>query len=147
MPDFRFTTSLVLPYHLPEVFAFFSDACNLDPLTPPWVHFSILTPLPIDMRRGLVIRYRIRVRGVPLRWDSEITHWEPPYRFTDEQLRGPYRQWVHRHEFEETPDGTRATDDVTYRVLGGSLVNRLYVAPELRRIFAYRENVLSDLFP
>ncbi len=147
MPDFRFSASVLLPYPLSEVFDFSSDAGKLDLLTPPWVHFNILTPLPIEMRQGLVIRYRIRIRGIPVRWDSRITQWEPPFRFTDEQIRGPYRMWLHRHAFEETPDGTLATDDVTYRVPGGALVNRLYVVPELRRIFDYREARLRELYP
>ena len=147
MPDFRLTTSLLMPHPLSEVFDFLSDAGKLELLTPPWVHFSILTPLPIEMRQGLVIRYRIGLRGIPVRWDSEISQWEPPFLFTDRQIRGPYRLWVHRHEFEETPNGTLATDDITYRVLGGALANRLYVAPELRRIFAYREARLRDVFP
>ena len=63
------------------------------------------------------------------------------------QRRGPYRSWVHRHKFEETPDGTLVTDDVSYRVLGGSLVNRLFVAGQLRKIFAHRKAKLRERFP
>ena len=148
MPDFHFHSSILLRHHsLNEVFPFLSTPEHLDELTPPWVDFSVLTPLPIEMRQGLVIQYRIRVRGVPLRWDSEIADWAPPFEFTDRQIRGPYSLWVHRHEFEETAEGTLAIDDIRYRVPGGSLVNRLYVAPELRRIFAYREARLREIFP
>ena len=147
MPDFQFSSSILLRYPLPQVFGFFSTAENLNLLTPPWVHFSILTPLPIEMRQGLVIQYRIRVRGITHRWDSEITEWRPPFGFTDTQIRGPYRYWVHRHRFEETSEGTLVADDITYRVPGGPLVNRLYVAGELRRIFAYRETRILELYP
>ncbi len=147
MPDFHINSSVLLPYRLPEVFDFFTKAENLNLLTPPWLHFSILTPLPIEMRQGAVIQYRIKVRGIPRRWDSEITEWRPPFTFTDTQIRGPYRLWVHRHGFEETTEGTRVTDDVTYRVPGGTLVNCLYVARELRKIFTYRQNSILELFP
>ncbi len=147
MPDFHFNNSVLLRYPLPEVFGFFAKAENLNLLTPPWVHFSILTPRPIEMRQGLVIQYRIRVRGIAHRWDSEITEWRPPFGFTDTQIRGPYRLWVHRHGFEETQEGTLVNDSITYRVPGGAPVNRLYVAGELRRIFSYRQAKILELYP
>ena len=99
------------------------------------------------MAAGTVIEYRIRLRGIPLTWRSEITEWQPPFSFRDEQRRGPYRCWIHRHTFEERPDGTLVTDHVDYGVLGGAPVNRLLVAGELRRIFAYRRERLAELFP
>ena len=147
MPDFEFSSSVLLRHPLAEVFEFFANAENLDLLTPPWLHFSMLTPLPIEMRRGTIIRYRLRLRRVPVSWESEITDWEPPLRFTDTQIRGPYRYWIHRHRFEETRDGTLVADDVTYRVPVGSLVNSLFVAGELRRIFDYRKAKLLQLYP
>ena len=130
-----------------QVFAFFAQAENLNLLTPPWVRFSILTSMPIEMAVGTIIEYRIRLRGVPVKWRSEITEWDPPFAFCDEQRRGPYRFWIHRHTFEERPDGTLVTDHVDYGVLGGALVNRLLVAGELRRIFDYRRERLAELFP
>ena len=130
-----------------QVFAFFARAENLNLLTPPWVRFSILTSLPIEMAVGTIIEYRIRLRGVPVKWRSEITEWDPPFAFCDEQRRGPYRFWIHRHTFEERPEGTLVTDHVDYDVLGGALVNRLFVAGELRRIFDYRRERLTELFP
>ena len=147
MPDFHFHSRVLLPRPLLEVSDFLCRAESLEPITPPWVHFTILTPLPIEMRQGLLIQYRIRVRGISYRWDSEISQWQPPYRFTDTQIRGPYRYWEHRHIFEATSEGTLVIDDITYRVPGGSLINRLYVAPELHRIFTYREAKLKELFP
>ena len=125
-----------------QVFAFFAQAENLNLLTPPWVRFSILSSLPIEMAVGAIIEYKIRLRGVPVKWRSEITEWDPPFAFCDEQRRGPYRFWIHRHTFEERPDGTLVTDHVDYGVLGGALVNRLFVAGELRKIFGYRRERL-----
>ncbi len=137
----------LLSYPIEQVFRFFASPENLNLLTPPWANFSILSPQPIEMAVGTVIEYRIRLRGVPVTWRSEITEWQPPFAFCDVQLRGPYRFWVHRHTFEERPDGTLVTDHVDYGVLGGALVNRLFVAGELKRIFGYRKTRLHELFP
>ena len=128
-------------------FEFFALAENLNLLTPPWLQLSILTPLPIHMEVGTIIKYRIKLRGFPVMWDSEITEWDPPYGFTDTQIHGPYGSWVHRHRFEETPEGTMVIDDVTYRMSGGDLVNRLFVRPELKKIFDYRTAKLVELYP
>ncbi len=147
MSAYSIYSTVLLRYPLQQVFEFFSTAETLNLITPPWVHFSILTPLPIEMKLGALIEYRIRLRGIPLRWVSEITDWDPPFRFQDTQISGPYSLWVHSHVFEETAEGTLVTDDVSYRVPGGAWVNRLYVAPELRRIFAYRQTNPPELFP
>jgi ligand-binding SRPBCC domain-containing protein len=145
MQTFSLSSSLWLPRPLDEVFDFFADARNLELLTPPWLQFQILTP-SVGMRPGAEISYRLKVHGLPLRWDSEITAWEPPYRFVDEQRRGPYRLWVHEHRFAEQAGGTLVTDHVTYAVLGGRLVQRLFVGPDLRQIFTYRRAKLAELF-
>ena len=96
----------LLSYPIEQVFRFFASPENLNLLTPPWVNFSILSPQSIEMAVGTIIEYRIRLRGVPVTWRSEITEWQPPFAFCDVQLRGPYRFWVHRHTFEEKPGGT-----------------------------------------
>lgn len=126
-----------------EVFDFFGNAHNLERLTPPFLRFEILTPDPISMRQGALIDYRLSLRGIPVRWRSEITVWEPNQRFVDTQVRGPYRWWVHEHRFEPADDGTLMTDRVEYAVLGGALVNYLLVEPDLRRIWEYRDQVIS----
>lgn len=146
MKTFTLASHIWLPRPVDEVFAFFADAGNLDRLTPPWMSFRIVTPQPIEMRPGTRIDYGLRVRGVPLRWQSEITAWAPPHRFADEQRRGPYRLWVHEHTFQESRDGTVCADHVRYAVWGGSLVNRLFVSKDLARIFAYRCEKLAEIF-
>jgi ligand-binding SRPBCC domain-containing protein len=139
-------TGIRLPRPRSEVFGFFSDAANLQELTPPWLRFRVLTAQPIAMRKGALIDYRIRLHGLPVGWKTEITAWEPPRRFVDEQLRGPYRLWVHEHSFEEIEGGTLAGDFVRYSVPGGAWVNRLLVARDLRAVFRYRHRRLQERF-
>jgi ligand-binding SRPBCC domain-containing protein len=139
-------TCLFLPRPLEVVFPFFADAGNLETLTPPWLRFEILTPLPIAMRAGASIEYRLHLHGIALHWQSEITAWEPPLRFVDEQRHGPYRKWIHEHTFTQCDNGSEMRDYVRYSVPGGWLVNLLFVQREVRRIFEYRSRKLSDLF-
>ncbi len=135
-----------LPAEPEAVFAYFADAQNLNAMTPPWLHFRILTPDPIVMRAGVLIDYSIRLHGVGLRWRTEISVWDPPHRFVDEQRSGPYRRWWHEHTFEAQDGGTLAGDHVEYDVPGGALVQRLLVTPDLQRIFAYRKARLLERF-
>jgi ligand-binding SRPBCC domain-containing protein len=135
-----------LPRPLEVVFPFFADAGNLEALTPPWLRFEILTPLPMVMRVGAIIKYRLSLHGIPLRWQSEITVWEPPLRFVDEQRRGPYRRWIHEHAFTQCGNGCEMRDFVRYSVPGGWLANLLFVRRDVRRIFEYRFRKLSDSF-
>ena len=143
---FTLTSEQELPRPLPEVFAFFADAGNLDTLTPGWLRFEILTP-PVPMRGGALIDYRLRLRGLPIRWQSEITEWSPPHRFVDEQRRGPYRLWQHTHTFAAVEGGTVVGDLVRSRVIGGALANAVFVKRDLFKIFAYRQQKLAELFP
>ena len=136
----------VVPRPLGEVFPFFADAMNLERITPPLVRFRVLTPAPITMRVGLLIDYQLRIRGLPVRWQSEITAWEPQRRFVDEQRRGPYKFWRHEHWFEACDGGTRVIDEVNYGVPGGALVNWLVVGRDVRKIFAYRQQALREIF-
>ena len=143
------TTEQWLPRPIGEVFDFFSDAHNLDVLTPPWLHFRILTPRPIPMTAGTLIDYRLRWRGVPLSWRTEISAWEPPFRFVDQQVRGPYRQWVHEHTFEPQGGGTLMRDRIDYAVSGWllePLIAGLIVTRDVERIFAYRRDRMRELF-
>jgi ligand-binding SRPBCC domain-containing protein len=145
---FTLTTWLWLPLPRPQVFDFFADAANLERITPPMLRFRVLTPLPIDMRAGALIDYRIGLRGIPLKWSTEITEWAPPRMFADTQLRGPYREWVHTHTFEEDDGGTTVRDQVRYRLRGpdavGRLLNRMFVQSDVTRIFEFRHTALEE---
>jgi len=137
---------LVVPRPREQVFEFFADARNLEAITPPWLQFSILTPCPVSMGVGALIDYKLRIHGVPVKWQTEITAWDPPHRFVDEQRRGPYRRWVHEHRFEVCAQGTLMIDNVRYVVPGGRLVDWLFVRRDVTRIFAYRSERLRELF-
>ena len=134
------------PRPINHVFPFFADAGNLERITPPWLRFQIVPPKPMAIRTGSRIDYRIRLHGLPLLWQSEITVWDPPRRFVDEQRRGPYRVWRHEHAFLERDGGTEVRDVVRYAVPGGWPVDRLFVRKDLKRIFAYRAAALREIF-
>jgi ligand-binding SRPBCC domain-containing protein len=146
MKLFSIDRSIHLPRPIDEVFPFFADARNLERLTPPFLKFQVITPAPIAMQPGTHIRYKLRLHAIPISWESEITAWDPPHRFIDEQLRGPYRIWKHEHRFSEKNGGTEVSDHVDYAVWGGSLINALFVAPDVRKIFDYRTQVLETMF-
>lgn len=146
MKIFSYRSEQWLPRPLDEVFPFFADARNLEELTPPWLRFDVVTPEPIPMIVGTTIDYRLAWRGIPLRWTSEIAAWEPPHRFIDRQLRGPYRLWHHEHRFEERENGTNVIDEVDYAVWGGAIANRFGVARDIEKIFAFRSARLRELF-
>lgn len=130
-----------------EVFRFFSDPGNLARLTPPSMGLEMELPVGEGMREGLEMSYRVRVRGIPMRWRGRITVWDPPRRFVDIQLWGPYRRWEHEHGFEEVEGGTRVTDRIRYAVWGGEWVDRWVVRPEMERMFEYRTRRLQELMP
>jgi hypothetical protein len=146
MKTHRFTSEIWLPRPLEDVFPFFADARNLQRITPPWLSFEVLTRGEILMKQGALIDYRLRVRGIPIRWQSEITVWDPPWRFADEQRRGPYRLWAHEHRFAEKDGGTLVIDDIRYAVPGGFLINALFVARDVRKIFEFRTRRLKEIF-
>lgn len=147
MKTFLFTTELWLPRPRPEVFNFFADAGNLQTITTPWLSFEILTSSPVEMRPGALIDYRLRVHGFPIRWRTEITEWNPPHRFVDQQVRGPYHVWHHTHTFNERDSGTLCRDEVVYRPRGGTLINKLFVRRDVEQIFCFRAAQLQRLFP
>ena len=147
MKTHRFHKETWLPHPLEDVFPFFADARNLQTITPPWLSFRTLTVSEIVMKEGTRIDYELRVHNIPMRWQSEITVWEPPWLFIDEQRRGPYRSWAHEHHFFDMDGGTLAVDDVRYAVPGGVLVNALFVARDIEKIFQFRTRKLEELFP
>ena len=143
----RLQRSQVVARPLDEVFAFFSDAANLERITPPWLGFRMVTPTPVAMRVGALIDYELRLRGIPLRWTSRIEEWEPGVGFVDAQVRGPYRLWHHRHRFAPHPRGTLVEDDVHYALPLGPLgaVALPLVRRDLAGIFEHRQKTVAAL--
>lgn len=145
------TREQVLPCPRPEVFAFFADARNLERITPDFLRFRIATPTPIDLRAETLIDYRLSLFGLPFGWRTRIDLFEPPFAFVDRQLHGPYRTWIHRHDFEEVDGGraTRMRDRVDYEVpLGplGDVAHALFVRRTLDRIFDHRARTIAARF-
>ncbi len=138
--------STVVPGTRDEVFAFFSDAANLEALTPKHLNFSIVSPQPVNIKQGAIIDYRLKLYGIPFGWQTEITVWEPPFRFVDEQRKGPYHYWIHEHSFVEQDATTLVQDHVCYSPWGGALVNALFVARDVEKIFNFRARRLQELF-
>lgn len=135
---------------LEDVFAFFSQARNLEAITPDFLSFEVLTPEPIVMQPGTLIDYRLRLFGIPFQWQSRIEAFEPMRRFTDVQTRGPYRRWEHHHEFYAVPDGTLCVDRIDYELpLGplGSVARALFVNRSLEQIFDFRRQRIRELLP
>ncbi|MBX7149010.1 SRPBCC family protein [bacterium] len=130
---------------LKEVFSFFAEAQNLEKMTPAWLNFSIITPPPIVMKEGLLIDYKIKLFGVPMKWKTLISRWEPGKCFVDEQLKGPYKKWIHLHSFESSKGGTVCRDEVAFYPLGGALTMP-FVGFNLRKIFEYRGRVMDKIF-
>lgn len=138
-----------LPGSPERVFAFFSDARNLEAITPPLLEFRVVTPAPIVMRAGTLIQYRLRVRGVPVAWTTAIREWDPPHGFVDEQLKGPYALWHHTHRFEPGGDDVTIMRDVVRYAVGfgplGLLAQRAFVTRDVEAIFDFRAARVREL--
>lgn len=149
MARFHLHSRLLVKRSLQEVFQFFEQPANLGKLTPPWLNFRILSE-NAAMKKGAEIRYRIHLFGLPMPWKSVISEYEPPFRFVDDQVIGPYKSWHHRHSFHPSDEGTFVEDDVDYELpLGplGMAAHAVMVRPQLMAIFHYRQKALARQFP
>jgi ligand-binding SRPBCC domain-containing protein len=149
MAEFVLTRETVVERPLDEVFAFFSDAANLERITPPALNFHIITPQPITIQKGTLIDYELKMHGIPMNWRTEITEWDPPFEFIDTQLKGPYSQWIHRHTFTDLGDGrTNVEDEVRYRLPLEPLGDLFHfiVRGELEKVFDFRQQVIAEVF-
>jgi ligand-binding SRPBCC domain-containing protein len=147
MKPHRIRESIWLPLSPESVFPFFADVRNMQRITPRELDFRILNPLPIEMKKGTIVDYRLRLYGIPFRWRSEITQWEPPRSFVDEEIFGPYGMWVHTHNFWPEGEGTVVEDDILYRLPFlpfGEMAFPL-VRAELKRILSYRRRMIGAL--
>lgn len=143
-----FHNTVILYASIDEVFSFFSKAENLELLTPAWLKFKILTPTPILIKKGCLIDYRIKIFGIPVKWKTEITCWQPPHRFIDEQLKGPYKIWKHEHQFIEHDNQTKMIDRVQYQVPGwflSPIIHNFFVRKAIKNIFKFRSNVIEKI--
>ena len=135
---------------LPDVFAFFSEAGNLDRITPPWLHFKVIDQTDRELQAGTLIRYELAWHGMPMGWTTLIEEWSPPARFVDVQLKGPYRLWRHTHSFEACAGGTLIKDTVEFAVpfgVLGDLFAGWMVRRDVERIFDYRTAQIAQIFP
>jgi len=136
-----------IPQPLDSAFAFFSRPQNMEEITPPWLGFHIVNA-ENELHTGSLIEYKLRVRGLPMRWVSEITDWNPPYGFVDLQLKGPYSLWHHQHSFAAENGGTRIRDHVRYALpfgVLGDIMHKLIVRRDVESIFAFRQKRLEEL--
>ena len=148
-PPYIYRAEQFVPRPLNEIFDFFSRAENLQQLTPPWLHFQILSVDPEPIRKGTFIRYSLRWRIFPIRWTSEIVEWDPPHGFVDLQLNGPYKLWHHQHRFIAEGNGTRILDEVQYRLPFGEfgrIAHELKVRRDIEGIFEYRKRAVEERF-
>jgi ligand-binding SRPBCC domain-containing protein len=134
-----------LPLDIHRVFPFFCDVRNLERITPPELHFKVLTPQPIEIAEGTTVDYQLRLYGIPLRWRSRISVWDPPHEFVDEQVIGPYRVWVHTHRFLDQGGSTLIDDEVSYAMPVWPLGEAAFpiVRVQLARIFRYRQEATA----
>lgn len=148
MAEHILTRRLTLDLPIETVFGFFADAGNLERITPPELNFHIITAQPIDIKRGTLIDYRLKVRGLPVTWKTEISEWNPPRVFVDRALKSPYKQWVHRHTFTKlAEEKTTIEDEVRYRLPFepfGDLAHWL-VRRELDYIFDFRQDAVTKI--
>ena len=124
---------MFVDHPLETVFEFFADARQLERITPPMLNFKILTPMPVEMKIGLLLDYQISIHKITIKWKTEIAVWDPPFRFVDRQLKGPYKIWHHEHTFEEIDGRTLVKDVVFYNPIGGALVHKLFVRRDLEK--------------
>ena len=147
-PTYQLEQEQFIPQPRAEVFRFFSDAFNLERLTPPFLQFKIITPAPIDMHPDTLIDYSLGLYGLGFRWRTRIESYTPDLEFTDTQIRGPYSFWHHTHTFEEVEGGTLMRDRVRYQLpLGplGRLAHVLFVRRALTRIFEFRRDAIDNI--
>ena len=131
-----------------NVFDFFSKPENLQEITPKRLGFNIITPGPIEMEKGTVIDYYIKISYIPIRWRTIITNYNPPYKFVDQQIKGPYSFWHHTHTFSKLNGGTLIKDNIKYLVpfgIIGKIINKIWIKRDLENIFDYRKNKIKIL--
>jgi ligand-binding SRPBCC domain-containing protein len=143
---YKFEINQFIPLPIKEVFHYFSNPENLQKITPKYLNFKIKNDPLLEMKKGQIFKYQLRVRGIPINWTSLISSYHPPYSFIDEQIKGPYSSWHHTHTFKEENGGTTIIDEVKYTLpLGfiGKIINSIWVKRDLNSIFKYRQKMIE----
>ena len=146
---YTFYKEQFVPSDLDTVFEFFSRPENLEKITPSSMGFNIITPTPIDMKEGAIIDYTVKIMGVPMRWRTMITSYKKNEYFVDEQLKGPYSSWHHKHTFKEVEGGVLIIDEITYALPIQAfrlIVHPVLIKPQLNQIFNFRFQTIKDKF-
>ena len=146
---YTFYKEQFVPSDLDTVFEFFSRPENLEKITPSSMGFNIITPTPIDMKEGTIIDYTVKIKGVPMRWRTMITSYKKNEYFVDEQLKGPYSYWHHKHTFKEVEGGVLIIDEITYALPIQAfrlIVHPVLIKPQLNQIFNFRFQTIKDKF-
>jgi len=149
MKTYKIKSELAIQKSIDEVFSFFQEPKNLSKITPSNLDFNIITPSPIVMKVGTLIDYTIKVIGIKIHWRTLISSFNPPHDFVDEQLRGPYKYWHHKHEFVSCGEETIIRDNVTYALpfgVFGRLAHKVFVFRQLCKIFDYRARIIKSIF-
>ena len=156
MADYVLERRFWLPRPQAEVFQFFAEPRNLALVQPPGAHLRWLSAPPAALAAGAVLDFRVRVLGWPMRWRVMVREFDPPYRFVDVQLWGPFARWEHRHRFvagardEGEPGiaGTWVKDRLSYGLPFGRLgnvVHALAAGRQITRLFDHRDRRLREL--
>lgn len=143
--EFLYKAETLLKSSKTDVFAFFSDAQNLEKITPPWLEFKIISISTPTIEKGTLLDYALKIHGIPVRWTTLIEEWNPPHFFVDRQLKGPYSLWHHTHRFVDEGDKTRMIDEIRYQLplgLLGEIFAGWLVHRDIRRIFDYRKQMI-----
>lgn len=139
----------IVPTDMEVVFAFFESPRNLEEITPPWLRFEVAHTTDESMKLGTEIQYRLRWQGLPMKWRSRISEYDPGVMFADEMLRGPYKRWYHRHFFRPVEGGVEVIDEVEYALPLGALGRAVHVTVvrrQLEAIFDFRGEAIAARF-
>ncbi len=145
---YNYNQTQKLNMKLEELFEFFQKPENLERVSPSWVNFNIKSKLPLVMKEGAEFEYTIKLLGIPMNWKTRIIEYSPPEIFIDEQVKGPYKKWIHTHKFKQANGFVLMEDNVDYDLYGGVLkgiIHQLFVKKSVEKIFEYRREAIEKV--
>ena len=143
---FYLKNNLTLNENIEKVFKFFETPKNLNLITPSWLNFNIIKSVASKTYKDQEIEYKLTLHKITFKWKSRIIDYKKNISFCDKQIKGPYLFWEHSHLFSKLEENTLMEDVVKYKVVFGSLANKLFVKRNLRRIFEYRQRKIQEIF-